>query len=52
VHPGVPEIWKFEVYYRQSLFISYEEWPGKVYGKLAGKAMLRVQRPIEIFGIA
>jgi len=26
--------------------------PGKVHGKLAGKVMLRIWRPIEIFGIA
>jgi len=34
---GVPEILRFKVYYRESLFI----WPGKVHGKLAGKVMER-----------
>jgi len=35
-----PEILRFEVYYRKSL------WPGKLHGKLAGKVMLRAYRDL------
>jgi len=35
----IPEILRFEVYYRKSLFILHRVWPGKVHGKLAGKGM-------------
>ena len=47
VHPGVPEILRFEVYYRESLFISMK------YGleKCMENWLERVWKPIEIFGI-